>query len=78
MLRAHPHVAAHFFCMQVDRFNGHLDTVLDKEWGWFRYEFQHRGSVHLHGFKRLKNDPGLVRLGTHAAKGVRAQPPKGK
>jgi DNA replication protein DnaC len=68
-LRAHPHVAAHFFHKKVEIFNKYLNMVLDKEWDWNRYEFQHRGSIHLHGFKKLKNDPGLSYLAELACEG---------
>ena len=31
---------------------------------WFRIEFQHRGSPHIHGFLRLENAPSITNIET--------------
>ena len=36
--------------------------LLMSDWTWYRFEFQHRGSVHLHGMSRLKYGPNLPEL----------------
>ena len=46
-----------------------LYDSLDAEWHWYRFEYQSRGSIHCHGVAKLKNDPGLCRLGEIAIKG---------
>ena len=33
------------------------------EWVWYRFEYQSRGTVHIHGGSRLRSDPGLTELG---------------
>ena len=46
---------------------------LNSEWHWYRYEWQKRGNIHVHGLARLKSDPGLSKLGEDVAKGRKAQ-----
>ena len=50
-----------------------LYDTLSAEWHWYRYEFQARGSIHCHGMAKLKNYPGLCRLGEIALKGDMAE-----
>jgi len=51
-----PHVAAWFF---NERFENFFNYVLKKHWNledwWYRFEWQHRGSVHVHGIGKIKN-----------------------
>ena len=49
------------------------ETGLNSEWHWYRYEWQKRGNIHVHGLARLKSDPGLSKLGEDVAKGRKAQ-----
>ena len=53
-----PHIAAWFF---DKRFQIFLKTVLISKWGledyWYRYEWQHQGSVHVHGTEIMRNAP---------------------
>src|SRR6266498_3615083 len=53
-----PHIAAWFFNKRFDIF---LKDVLIPKWDledyWYRYEWQHRGSVHVHGIGRKRNAP---------------------
>src|SRR6185369_8478732 len=55
-----PHVAAWFF---NKRFEVFLKDVLIKRWDledwWYRYEWQHRGSVHVHGIGKRRNAPTI-------------------
>ena len=69
ILLLHPHMAASFFHMKLEEFNKHLDFAFGVDWDWHRFEFQSRGSIHVHGFKKLNNDPGLTRLAALAVKG---------
>ncbi|ORY53071.1 hypothetical protein BCR33DRAFT_845310 [Rhizoclosmatium globosum] len=47
-------------------------NVLDLEWTWHRYEYQHGTTViHAHGFGAAKNDPGLFKLAALAYKAYR-------
>jgi len=36
---------------------------------WFRFEWQMRGTIHVHGMIRLTSDPGLVELADVVLKG---------
>ncbi len=53
-----PHIAAWFF---NKRFKCFFDDVLTQQWDledyWYRFEWQHRGSVHVHGIGKIKNAP---------------------
>lgn len=53
-----PHIATWFFDKRFDTF---LRNVLIPRWDledwWYRYEWQHRGSVHVHGIGRIRNAP---------------------
>ena len=49
-----------FFKQQLEEFIKHwLNGVLDAEWFWYRFEYQARGSIHAHGWAKLKNDPDI-------------------
>lgn len=58
-LRNNPHIAAWHF---NQRFRSFFDNVFKPKFGvtdsWFRYEFQGRGSTHVHGFAWI--DPAIV------------------
>lgn len=53
-----PHLATWFFNKRFETF---LENVLIPRWEledwWYRYEWQHRGSVHVHGIGRKRNAP---------------------
>ena len=53
-----PHIAAWFFNRRFENF---LNDVLVPQWDledwWYRYEWQHRGSVHVHGIGKKRNAP---------------------
>ena len=53
-----PHIATWFF---DKRFKTFLSDVLVPTWDiedyWYRYEWQHRGSVHVHGIAKKRNAP---------------------
>ena len=42
-----------------ERFQNFIDSWLYKiigaNWHWCRYEFQHRGAIHVHCFAKIKN-----------------------
>src|SRR6266540_3635262 len=53
-----PHIASWFFEKHFKLF---LEDVLIPKWNledwWYRFEWQHRGSVHVHGIRIRKNAP---------------------
>ena len=55
------------------RTNYWLYDTLEAKWHWYRFEYQHRGSIHCHGTAKLNNDPGLCQLSKTALKGFLAQ-----
>lgn len=63
LLNKNPHLTAWFFQKRAKVF---IKEVLFKHLNvvdfWFRVEFQHRGSVHLHGFVWLDGAPQIARL----------------
>ena len=68
-LRDHPHVATEFFHRKLQIWNKYFDAAIGTDEDWNRYEFQSRASIHVHGFKWLLNDPGLIELAEIAVKG---------
>ena len=50
-----------YFTKCVEIFVQHFfaSKGLEAEWYWYRYEWQSRGSIHVHGLCRLKSDPDL-------------------
>jgi len=56
-----PHLAASFLQARVKQFLEHLKKCSDFDYEdyWYRYEWQHRGSGHVHGFLWLKNGPKI-------------------
>ena len=55
-----PHIAAWFF---NKRFEVFFEDVLKKRWDleewWYRFEWQHRGSVHVHGIGKIRGGPTI-------------------
>jgi hypothetical protein len=55
-----PHIAAWFFekCFKL-----FLEKVLNPKWNledwWYRFEWQHRGSTHVHGIGKRKGAPSI-------------------
>ena len=53
-----PHIATWFFNKRFEHF---FKDVLIKRWElenwWYQFEWQHRGSVHVHGISKKKNAP---------------------
>ena len=45
---------------------------LEHKWCWFRVEYQARGAAHVHGYLRLKEDPGITELSQKALEGRKA------
>ncbi|CAB4427787.1 unnamed protein product [Rhizophagus irregularis] len=55
-----PHIAAWFFTKRFESFfNDMLKEKWDLEDWWFWYEWQHRGSVHVHGIGKKRNAPTI-------------------
>ncbi|PKB99514.1 hypothetical protein RhiirA5_383138 [Rhizophagus irregularis] len=50
-----PHIADWFFYKQFEIF---FNDILKKQWDlkdwWFRFKWQYRGSVHVHGIRKEK------------------------
>eukprot|EP00475_Leptophrys_vorax_P027414 TRINITY_DN390_c0_g1_i3.p1 TRINITY_DN390_c0_g1~~TRINITY_DN390_c0_g1_i3.p1 ORF type:complete len:1263 (+),score=286.93 TRINITY_DN390_c0_g1_i3:1057-4845(+) len=62
-VRDNPHICVWFFVRIVEKFvDVWLGNLLKSEWKWYRFEFQHRNSIHVHGTAKLSNDPGLLEL----------------
>src|SRR5437016_6272936 len=55
-----PHIAVWFFSKRFEIF---FNDVLKKQWDledwWYRFEWQHRGSVHVHGIGKRRNAPEI-------------------
>src|SRR4051794_34370653 len=53
-----PHIANWFFNKRFEIF---FNDVLKLQWGledwWYKFEWQHRGSVHAHGIRKRRNAP---------------------
>jgi len=50
-----------------NRVKEYIKIILGREgwdavWFWYRFEFQKRGSIHVHGLCKLRDDPGLEQL----------------
>ena len=70
----HPQIADEFFYRRTESFLQQFlgPDGLDALWHWYRYEYQSRGTIHLHGLARLRSDPGLDKLGQLIYKGRKA------
>ena len=71
VVREHPHVVNSYFHKRFSHLLKHFftESTLDYSYYWFRVEFQDRGTAHVHGCFRLRNDPGLCLLGSKVAAG---------
>ena len=51
-----PHIATWFFSKRFEIF---FNDILKKQWDledwWYRFEWQHRGSIHVHGIRKRRN-----------------------
>ena len=64
-----PHLVGCFFTKRIENLIRYwLYETLNAEWHWHRYEYQARGSIHCHGMAKLKDDPGMCKLGEIALK----------
>lgn len=53
-----PHIAAEYLDIRVQLFMKHVvQKIFDVDDFWYRYEWQKRGSGHVHGFLWIKNAP---------------------
>ena len=60
-----PAIASWFFHEKIQKYIKTFYTdILGAVDFWFRYEWQHRGSVHVHGLVWLKDAPQMERLKT--------------
>ena len=67
---ANPHIADWYFTYRWEKFlQYYFIETLHAEYWWYRYEFQGRGSIHIHGVCRLASDPGLTKLASVAFNG---------
>jgi len=59
-----PHIVNEFFIKRCERFVGFLfgPDCFDSLWTWYRFEWQRRGNIHVHGMARTKCDPGFTDL----------------
>ena len=69
LLNEHPLICRDFFKRRFTKYFEKLKSILGIEDWWWRYEFQGRGSFHVHALLWLKNDPGILDLVKTALKG---------
>ena len=60
MLINNPMMVNDFFVKRFAEFFKCWEEVLDMEWYFYRFEWQSRGSIHVHGVCKLRNDIGLI------------------
>jgi hypothetical protein len=70
-----PAIVDEAFVRRVKLFVGAFfgEDGLDAVWTWYRFEWQKRGNIHVHGLARLHSDPGVANLGIEVARGRKAQ-----
>ena len=70
-LKENPGLVDEFFTKRVSEFVTELfgPNILDATWHWYRFEWQKRLSIHVHGVAHLKSDPGLTTLGKYVYEG---------
>ena len=76
-IKNNPHHVNQFFMHKVETFIKCI--VVDKwksdaehcGWWWYRYEWQNRGTIHVHGFARIGNGPDTYKLADLAIKSQR-------
>ena len=71
LIRNNPHIVDSYFYDRVKAFINtfHSKNGLELSWFWFRVEYQNRGTAHVHGCLRLKDDPGIEELSRKVLKG---------
>jgi hypothetical protein len=75
-LRDNPHLASWIFVTRANAFIKHIRDAWDVDWYWYRFETQQRGSWHVHGCFKLKNEIGksnFIENSTTALHGFLAQ-----
>jgi len=55
-----------------DTFFGRDGEGMHRSWIWYRFDWQKRGNIHLHGMLRLEHDPGFLKLGDKVIRGRKA------
>ena len=65
----HPLLSGDFFKLKWNNYFTKIKDLYQIDAFWFRYEFQARGSFHVHALLKLKNDPGLINLTRKAMEG---------
>lgn len=74
-LRKYPHLVNWFFLQKFKEFAkqyyiNHLNACPDKGgWLWYRFEWQHRGAIHVHGLLRMGNMPDTYLLANKCVEG---------
>ena len=71
----HPHVVNEYFVKRVKYFVDSFfeEQGLEAAWTWYRFEWQKRGNVHVHGMGKLTSDPGLAALAIKVQEGRQLQ-----
>jgi len=65
-----PNIADEFFVQRAESFvKVFLEDCLNAAWTWWRYEWQSRGSIHLHGAARLRDAPDFQQKAREATWG---------
>lgn len=64
-----PHIVAWYFKQHVTNLVKYFHKkTLQEDWSVQRWEWQGRGTAHIHGALKLKNDPGLIELAAKVQK----------
>ena len=71
MFIRNPHIADAYFRRQAELFFKIFfgNNGIESSWCWFRYEFQKRGNIHLHGMMRLNIEEEFPALGEIVIRG---------
>jgi hypothetical protein len=69
-----PHIVDEFFVRRVKAFVEAFfgESGLHATWHWYRYEWQQRGNIHVHGLARLNSAPDLSSHALNVVKGRKA------
>ena len=59
-----PNIADAMFVRRVKEFVKFFfgNNCLNASWFWYRYEWQKRGNIHVHGLAKLNSDPGIKNM----------------
>ena len=62
LVQKHPLIVTDFFMKKWNDYFKRLKKLLNITDYYYRFEWQSRGSIHVHCLFKLKNDPGIIKL----------------